>query len=221
MSEGDVFEGLDGHGKIYLCRLTRSGPEWRGEVIEELEERRESPLRVTLALSMIKPANFEWALQKSAELGVGRIVPVQSQRSEVRLRTEKAGRWHERWLKIVAESVKQSGRSRIPRLERPLPMEDFCRRDRSQLRFVLDEAGKRPLGEMLDSKRRPSDCCFLVGPEGGWDVRDRQIFEREEWTRVGLGPRTLRAETSPIVVLSILQWIWGDLNASGSAADSG
>ncbi len=73
---GDRFLGLDGNGRVYLCRLERAREGWYGSVLEELEEHGASALRVTLAQALIKKNKFEWVLQKATEIGVSEIVPL-------------------------------------------------------------------------------------------------------------------------------------------------
>ena len=211
LSSGDRFLGLDGQGGLFLCRLERGGQGWMAQIEEQLSQQSESPLEITLAQAMLKKDNFEWVIQKSAELGVRCIVPLVTVRTEVRPRPAGAERKQARWQKILAEAVKQSGRLQLPVVQELVPLEEFCSADESEIRLVLDEAATIPLREILDQRPPPLSCSLIIGPEGGWDDRDREIFQRRSLHTVHLGPRILRAETAPIAALAILQYQWGDL----------
>lgn len=208
---GDSFMAHDGKGGIYRCRLAKGPGGWHGEIVEKVESQTESALSICLAQSLIKKDKFEWVVQKAVELGIEAIVPVISWRTEIRL--DEGGLSHkmQRWEKIVAEAFKQSGRKVLPTLHTPLPLETFLQNWSADLRFVPDEAGGVPLRSLLQEKRSARSCYFLVGPEGGWDERDRQLFSTHGVTAVQLGKRVLRTETCPITVLSILQYELGDL----------
>jgi 16S rRNA (uracil1498-N3)-methyltransferase len=208
---GDIFMAHDGKGGIYRCRLAKGPGGWHGEIVEKVESQTESALSICLAQSLIKKDKFEWVIQKAVELGIEAIIPVISWRTEIRL--DEGGLSHkmQRWEKIVAEAFKQSGRKVLPTLHAPLPLETFLQNWSADLRFVLDEAGGVPLRSLLQEKRSARSCYFLVGPEGGWDERDRQLLSTHGVTAVQLGKRVLRTETCPITVLSILQYELGDL----------
>ena len=87
-----------------------------GRVVEEVVEERESPLRVILAQALGKKDRFEWVIQKAVELGASEIVPLITCHSEVHLNQERAERKMQRWGRIALEAVKQSRRSRLPKL---------------------------------------------------------------------------------------------------------
>jgi 16S rRNA (uracil1498-N3)-methyltransferase len=223
---GDPFVAHDGKGGVYLCRLHKrqdlepgyrrrrhhqTEPVWEGEIVRTLTNRMESPLSICLGQSLIKKDKFEWVIQKAVELGVSEIVPLISWRTEIR--TEEGGVEHrmKRWQKILVEAFKQSARSRLPRLNEPVRLAIFLERWQADLRFVLDEQEGIHLRDVLRTKPGASSCLFLVGPEGGWDERDRVIMRSHAVTPVHLGSRILRTETAPITVMSILQYELGDL----------
>ena len=78
-------------------------------------------------------------------------------------------------------------------------------------KFVCDESAHGPLGSTLKGCERFDSCLLLVGPEGGWDERDRGLLAEAGATSMKLGPRILRAETAAVTALSVLQYELGDL----------
>ena len=207
---GDRFLAHDGRGTVYLCALTRRPEGWAGEILERLDPGTESPLRVCLAQSLIKKDKFEWVVQKAVELGVKEIVPLLTWRTEVRPDEEGRERKMRRWDKIAHEAFKQSARTWLPEIREAQTLADFLARPAADLRFVLDEEQGIDLRELIRG-RRVRTCELLVGPEGGWDERDRVTLKEHNVSSINLGRRVLRAETCPITVLSILQYELGDL----------
>jgi 16S rRNA (uracil1498-N3)-methyltransferase len=209
--EGDLFEGLDSQGQKHRCELRRDAGKWYGEILCSVAETGESPLRITLAQALIKKNKFEWVIQKAVELGVVEIIPVQSERTEVRLSEQREEKKVKRWQRILEEAVKQSGRSLIPKLGSPVSLEELLDRRKDMVCIVMDEEGGASLKELLTDLGNPNSCLVLIGPEGGWGDRDRKLFFAHSATSVKLGPRILRTETASVVALSLLQYELGDL----------
>lgn len=162
---------------------------------------RESPLAIHLAMAVIQLEKFELVLQKATELGVRTIVPMVTERVE--LRRERYANKRERWEKIVFEAVKQSGRAFIPAIEEPQDFADVIARSGAR---VLFDADADP--STID---RVDEVTLLIGPEGGWtddEIRDAGaagcLFQR-------LGPRRLRAETAAIAATVLITSRFGDL----------
>lgn len=208
---GTWFEGVTGAGIKVLCRLDREEGTWFGRIETEVADSAESPIRITLALSLLKKDNFELALQKAVELGVAAILPVISQRTEIRLDDRRQEKKVDRWARIVEEAVKQCGRSRIPSLVPPLPLAEAIERSKGQPAIMLDEEGELTLDDALGNTAPLRDLTLFIGPEGGWDEIDRRRFQQANIRRVKLGPRILRAETAVIAVLAIIQYQLGDM----------
>lgn len=210
-SQGDLFEATDGKGRRCVCRLEKEAAGWFGEVVEEIESDPESPFRIVLAQALLKKDRFEWVLQKATELGVAEIVPIVTQRTEIRLDARREANKLARWRRILIEAVKQCGRSRIPELAAPIELAEFVAAPLEFPLWMLDEEGGESLAKASRSLPGLSGAVVLVGPEGGWDAEDRRLLNGIPAVSVSLGPRILRAETAPIVVLSILQHLYGDL----------
>jgi len=213
LKAGDFFEALDlNEGKIYRCTLSKEGGSWHGLILDTLEAEPEPPLRIILAQALIKKDKFEWVVQKATELGVTEIIPVLSYRTEIRLDEKREQRKLQRWSKILSEAVKQCGRSRLPILSPPVRLATLLIERTSELRIVLDEAAELPLRQVLRSCDSPETCILFIGPEGGWDHRDRDLFAQAQVQRVRLGPRIMRTETAAVAALSVFQYELGDFS---------
>jgi 16S rRNA (uracil1498-N3)-methyltransferase len=162
---------------------------------------RESPLAVHLAMAIIQLEKFELVLQKATELGVRSIVPLETDRIE--LRRERYMGKQERWTRILFEAVKQSGRTSIPQLEPPAAFVDVVARPGTKIVFDADEEPG-----VLE---RPEAVTLFVGPEGGWSEEELRLAREQGCLFQRLGPRRLRAETAAIVAATVITARFGDL----------
>lgn len=190
-----LFDGLR-HERLYsITELDTKVAQL--ELITDFE-RRMPDREVYLFWSLLKKDKNDWVLQKATELGVSHFVPLLAERSE------KTGFNAERAEKITIEAAEQCGRSDIPLVRQPL-----------LLQTALHEyAGKLPLfvceqHDLTKKTKQPNykEVGVLIGPEGGWSDREKQLFMAQEVGRLPLGDFTLRAETAAVVASAKLLMI--------------
>jgi len=169
---------------------------------------RESPLAVTLVQCIARGDRMDLIVQKAAELGVARIVPVLSQRGVVRLDGAQAESKAAHWRAVVVNACEQCGRNRLPVVDTPVTLLNYlgCEGG-SATRMVLEpdlqvEAPPAPPEATAD---------IAIGPEGGFTDDELEAFRLASFRRVRLGPRILRTETAAIAALTWLQSRYGDL----------
>ena len=210
--EGTEFLGLSlKEGTWYQCRLIRKNKNWGVKRLSAQPGSRESTLHIQLACALLKKDKMEWVIQKACELGVNTIVPIVSEHVEPAV-SRRFQKNQSRLKKIILESVKQCGRTKVLYLDPLAQLVDFISQHRGNQTIVLDEAGGISLETCLqDLKTQPSDITLLVGPEGGWSQRDRASFQAANVTRANLGTRIIRAETASVAGVAILQYMYGDL----------
>ena len=191
---GQVYEISDNR-QVYLAEIATA----RKEHVEfHVREKLATPapgIHITLCPALFKFDHFEWMIEKATELGVSRIVPVETIRSERGLR-QAAGKRIDRWRKIALEASQQSRRAFLPEIEEPVSLTSALAIE-AEHRYVLDEechSGKLESGAQ--------SVAILLGPEGGWTPEERATFGA--WTSVTLGPLILRAETAAMAALAIV-----------------
>jgi 16S rRNA (uracil1498-N3)-methyltransferase len=200
------------------------GREFEGMIIEErrtsvmvkiqrsLSPRRDSPLEVTLAQSLLKGEKMDYLIQKATELGIKEIIPFFSSRSVPLLEKSRSLRRHHRWEKIAVEASKQCGRGVVPKIESLQTYSDMLRSaSTDHLRLILWERDGIKLKEMLKGSKERKKIFFVIGPEGGFSQDEIEKAEKAGFVAVTLGKRILRAETASLCFLSILQYEWGDV----------
>lgn len=154
---------------------------------------------ITLYMAIIKNSNFDLVVEKATELGVSKIVPIQTSR------TVKSGLNFERLRKLAIEASEQSGRIDIPEISEIMDF-DNALSDAKQL--IENKSGF--FGHISDEKsdflssELKKDVAIFIGPEGGWTDEEIVKFEQEGVLPLSLGQFVLRAETAAIVGVSML-----------------
>lgn len=195
---GQRYEISD-NSSVYLAEVAEA----RGErVVFRIESAIDSPsppARVTLCAALIKFDRFEWIVEKATELGVESILPVETTRVEKGL-FEASHKRAERWQRIARESSQQSRRARIPEILSAARFDAVL--GAAGARIFLDEAVAPPLLRVLPAAI--DHVALLLGPEGGWTDRERELALSAGWSAASLGPQVLRAETAATAALAVV-----------------
>lgn len=211
VKQGDELTIFDGQGYKYKCRVLSSH---KKEVSAELITREpysvESPLSLALAQGLPKGNKMDLIIQKSTELGISRVIPLITERSQVR-QTNKI----ERWRKIARSASQQSGRDKVPAIEAPLSFSEFIKETvrkaetHKGIVFFEKETNDKNLKELLCIFKDIKQITLLIGPEGGFSNEEIIDAVKAGFIRASLGPRILRTETAPIAAVSIIQYELG------------
>ncbi|MFN2454670.1 MAG: 16S rRNA (uracil(1498)-N(3))-methyltransferase [Pyrinomonadaceae bacterium] len=222
LEAGDEAFVFDGEGREYRCTIREIGRGRDATAVLEVRESvaaasNESPLQLTLGLALLKGEKFDLVVQKATELGVMRIMPVVTTRSDVRLRdAADAQRRRARWQRVALEAAKQSGRARVPQIDEPITfeklMESLSASDETPRVMFAERAGGKLSDAVAEWRSGKSvGLVALVGAEGGWTDEEIARASQAGWRVVTLGGRILRAETAAITVTALLQHLCGDL----------
>ncbi len=154
---------------------------------------------ITLYLSLIKKDNFELVVQKATELGVARIVPVISERSEKKNLNES------RLLKIAIEAAEQCGRGDIPKLAEIITLDEaISETEKHDSLSMLLQMGGENISTVLSENKNIMEFSIFIGPEGGWSKYEEEKLTEQLKCKVSLTRTVLRAETAAIAILSLL-----------------
>ena len=216
LKPGDTVVVLDNTGTEYDVTLTAAtGKEALGRITTERVAKGEPKVQITLFQSLLARDKFEWVIQKATEVGVARIVPVQTQRTIARARHIDAKKLT-RWRRILTEAAEQSHRGRIPDLEEPTTWDATLARlvDFDCSLIAATSGDTASLKDTLDAGNKPpSSVALLIGPEGGFTGDEMQQARDSGATPIGLGPRILRTETAAIITPALILFALGDLQS--------
>lgn len=172
------------------------------------ERQGESHLDLTLAIAALKADKLDWIVEKTTELGVCRVRPFLSRFSLAR----PAAARRARWAQIALAAAKQCGRSVVPVIEEAVSLTEILA-DASPCRLMVWEGAKdRASAAAQLDLQAPEQAIVVVGPEGGFAAEEVEAATAAGFDLVGLGPRILRAETAAVVIVALLQQLWGDLH---------
>lgn len=206
LKEADKVQVFDGNGREFLCEIERIGKkECILQILSEIEPSApESKLNLTLAVALLKNEKFDLVVQKAVELGVTKLIPLNTKRADVKLKdTEKR---LERWRKIALEAAKQSGRAKLMRIETLADFDKFIETAHGT-RVLFAERGGAKFSDIDQSEK----ITAVIGAEGGWEDAEIEAARRNDFQIVTLKGRILRAETAAISIAAILQHRFGDL----------
>lgn len=220
LQAGEKLELFDGEGLLARAILTSVDP----PSIEVEESRRteegESPLSTILFQAIPKGKRWDTILEKATELGVTKIVPLQTDRTVVAVPSGKANAKLQRWEKITTAAARQCRRSRVPSIALPMTVEEALEKHHAgrhllahtegESRASLLEAFSAPSSSSEPKEAESADVGIWIGPEGGFTAAEVGLLRDRGARAFHLGPRILRADTAGIVTLGILQFLGGD-----------
>ncbi|MDN6180465.1 MAG: 16S rRNA (uracil(1498)-N(3))-methyltransferase [Halomonas subglaciescola] len=200
-----VFDGQGSEAGVRLAEVSRKHTTVSVEAV--WTGRFESPLRVHLGQAISKGDRMDYAVQKAVELGVAAITPLYTRRGDVRLKGEREAKKLAHWQAVAASACEQSGRATVPPVHPPLSLDEWLLQRDEPLRLMLHPATENG----LKTACKPDAAALLIGPEGGLAPEDIEAARASQFTPLTLGPRVLRTETAPLVALTLLQHLWGDM----------
>lgn len=215
LGPGAKIRIFDGTGREYEAEISDSRPrKMKAKILGTTRPETEPFLRIHLAQAMIKENNFDKLLTSCTELGCASFLPLVTGRTVAG--TRKGIDWvnkMKRWEKILELAAAQSGRVRVPEIHAPLYLTELLKQDRPGLKIILSlKTEGADLKRLVAGDEIPGEILVISGPEGGLEDREEKLAIESGCHPVNLGPRILRAETSGIAALALIQYLAGDLD---------
>lgn len=198
---------FNGEGGEYRATLTEANNKKAFVSIDSFEDvNRESPLNIHLGIGLSRGDRFDLVIQKATELGVTEITPLYTERTEVKLKGDRADKKLRHWQQIAISACEQCQRNIVPTVNQPVALNDWLNTDADQ-KFVLHHRSDKALRDYTNT---PKTAALLIGPEGGLSEAEIATAEQNGFDHLTLGPRVLRTETAPLTAITLLQFQWGD-----------
>ena len=204
---------FDGGGRQALAEVVAIDGETARLRVGQVSEPNAAPgCSIAIGLALIKGDRMEWCIQKLVELGISRIVPIQTARSVIRLSGGRADNRVQRWTTVARDAARQSGRATVPAIAAVCSLADaLAELAPANLKALLWEQERTlSLWELVTGQRCDS-AALLVGPEGGWEPGEVDDALAAGFTPVGMGPRVLRSETAAIAAVTAVGLALGDI----------
>ncbi|RAK56780.1 16S rRNA (uracil(1498)-N(3))-methyltransferase [Phenylobacterium deserti] len=201
-----VFNGRDGEWRALVAKVGKRAVTL--QIVDPARVQSQGP-DVDLLIALVKRGPLETIVEKAAELGVRRIRPVITERTNAdHTRVD-------RLRAIAVEASEQTGRLDVPEVLEPAKLDKLLDAwDEGRRIMFCDEAGDAQPAAVVLADQPPAPWAVLVGPEGGFSPREREVLRSlDSAVAVSLGPRILRADTAAISALTIWQSALGDWSA--------
>ena len=151
-------------------------------------------------------------VRQVTELGIYALIPLLVERSVPKPEPERWAEKEQRWESIARESLKQCGRSQIPRIGPAAPFEEVVGTSQAyDLRILFHHGNSELTRPDASDARNMRQVLALIGPEGGFTSDEVKLARKQGFVRVSLGPRILKADTAAVAACSILQYAFGDI----------
>ncbi len=215
---GDAYTLCDTCNYEYACVIRSiDANSVTFEVLEKKPGDTEPDVSVTLYQALVKGDKFDTVVQKAAELGAVKIVPVLSERCVSRPDEKSLEKKRERWQKIARSAAMQCARAVVPEIGAVLPFERMLAElQNADCGFYAYEAEPHiPMKTLFSEKsaeKKAVDYRFFIGPEGGISASEAQKAAAAGLPLVSLGKRILRTETAPLCVISSIMFFSDNLN---------
>lgn len=206
MQVGDTFLVSCG-GTSSLCRLKHIEEDTvEAEILEEDYRNTELPVRFFLFQGLPKGDKLELIIQKTVELGVAGIIPVEMSRCVMKLDDKKKKSRRERWQSIAESAAKQSKRNIIPEVSDVMTYKQAMGKAAELDLFLVPYENERGMAETREalSRIKPGmSVGILIGPEGGFEEKEIELARQVGGAVISLGSRILRAETAAVTAVAL------------------
>jgi len=204
MRENDLIEVVYDN-KLYICKIVSFEP-FMINIEKKIEEENNIGMDVTIAVGLVKEQKMDLILQKLTELGVNRIIPVNMERSIVRLDDSRFKKKKERWISICKEASEQSKRTSIPVIEDIMNIKDLVDIN-SDIKLVASTKEKdKMFNYYLQKIENYAKIIIVIGPEGGLTEKEENYLYGNGFDRVSFGNLIFRVETACIYAASIFNF---------------
>ena len=196
---GDAIELVDGAGRrahAVIARIAETESVLQVSAVETLID---APPRIRVLVPLIKGDRMDTCLEKLVEVGVDEIVVWPASRSVVRLDGDRREGRRAHYAGAIQAAARQCGRASIPSVIMAESLAAALAEVPAGVRLALDPSADRaalPTGDHV---------TLISGPEGGFVPAELDSISDAGFLSIGLGPRTLRAETAPVIAVALLR----------------
>jgi 16S rRNA (uracil1498-N3)-methyltransferase len=191
-SAGDELYVTNGKGNIFRTEITHAEKEFvTAHILETYTYADKNENKIFCIPRLKSPERFEFALEKSVELGITNFIVFESKRTIAK------GAKLERWNKILLSAMKQSLRSFLPNVSFAKSVKDILMMEGEKI--VFEQNSKNNLADFVF--RPDKKYYFIFGPEGGLDESELSLFTEDNFFEIN--EHRLRSETAVIKAASI------------------
>ncbi|MCX7927551.1 MAG: 16S rRNA (uracil(1498)-N(3))-methyltransferase [Candidatus Omnitrophica bacterium] len=198
---------LDEKGNVYQAYLKSLTSQQAVFCLKELSlPKVSSSVYRAIACALPKKSKFDEIIDKLIQLGIERIIPMQTERVVVHLEEKDKQKKYKRWQQIALNAVRQCQRNTIPIIDKVMDFKEVLKLPGFDLKLIPHlQEGCLPLQEVFNRTTFKS-CLCLIGPEGDFTPEEISLAKEAKFTPVSFGDNILRVETACLYIASILNY---------------
>lgn len=207
--KGDKLQLFDGTGKLYQGRILDTQAKKVKLKIESIgEDKLGSNLKITLVQALAKKNKMDYIVEKTTELGVDVIIPIQTARTIVKLDKERGDLRKRRWQRIAQEASKQCGRRTVPQVKDLTTWENVLSilKDYDLKLLACLGEKRQKIKDVLHTQVNTKSIVFLIGPEGDFTPGEIRQATDSGCIAVSLGKTVLKSDTAAISALAMINY---------------
>jgi 16S rRNA (uracil1498-N3)-methyltransferase len=219
LGAGEIIFLFDGTGAEYKAKIVSFAEHAvKISIIKKYLSESESPVQITLAQAFLKQKKMDRLVRQITELGINKWIPVVTERSVSRPDGKRLVARIKRWKEISKQALKQCNRARIMTVNQAVSFEDALNLSKqSCLKIIFWENEPKPFNPGLSEfKGNCNNIFIIIGPEGGFTLKEIEKAKACGFITASLGPRILRAETAAIAASVLIQSVFGDITIKNS-----
>ncbi len=201
-----IFNGQGGEYDALITHIDKKGVDVEIQGFRDRDL--EPPIDIILAQGIARGEKMDFIIQKAVELGVRKIIPLITERCNVRLDNEREEKRLQHWQSVIISACEQSGRNRLPEVAAPVDWKQWLPKAKADVCFVLSPHVDDKLPAL--TLKPGMSVMVVIGPEGGLSEPEVAMARQQGFAPLNLGPRVLRTETAALAALAVLQVKYGD-----------
>lgn len=210
---GDTVVAFDGRGVEWICELIGDRKGAAALKVRFRQKARPLEFEITLGQALPKGPSMDAIVRKATEIGASRIVPLESERTQVHLDSDRSDKKIDKWQTAALEAAKQCGNPFLPEIAPVQKAAAFMEGAKGyDLKLIASlQPGAKSLKQVLaafqaSQNRPPRKVLWLVGPEGDFTPAEMSLSRSAGFEPITLGPLVLRCETAATYALSVLSY---------------
>ena len=192
--------------KVYICIIESIEP-FKLKIKSLCENCNDFNKEIIVAVGLVKEQKMDLILQKLTELGVSKIIPVNMERSIVKLDNKREEKKLQRWNTICKEASEQSKRNTIPIVTDVIKLKELVNVP-ADLKLVCSVSEKNNMIYDYIEQDNYNSVLLVIGPEGGISLNEEEFLKNNNFSLVSFGNLVLRVETACIYIVSVFNYIF-------------
>lgn len=207
--EGDKIEVVY-NNELYIATICFIDNQLIVKCLEKLDIINNNKSIITLIVPLLKEQKMDYILQKATELNVNRIIPISLNRCIVKADSNKEEKKIIRWQKICKEAAEQSKQLTIPEVSKIHTINEIL--DLDGINLICSTKNKDNTLDKIIPDNIENNINFIFGPEGGFTENEESLLINNNYIPLTFGSNILRSETTPLYLLSIINYERNKLN---------